>query len=161
MHYIIDGYNVINLSNKFSASTLEGRRQKLIEFIQFDRPHISLKNLVTVVFDYKSKKPYESLGHNKSHIGNIEIIFSGGVLSADDIIAEIVDESSNPYEITVVTNDKGLRRRTSSVGAKHETVESFLTKGFKRKDAKIAKEYFDSEEREVINEEFKKLWLKK
>ncbi|MDR2437104.1 MAG: NYN domain-containing protein [Endomicrobium sp.] len=161
MHYIIDGYNVINLSDKFSASTLEGRRQKFIEFIQLDRPHNSLKNLVAVVFDYKSKNPYESRGYDKSYIGNIEIIFSGGVLSADDIIAGIVNESPNPYEITVVTNDKGLRRRTSSVGAKHETVEAFLTKGFKRKNAKIAKEYFDSEEGEFINEEFKKLWLKK
>jgi hypothetical protein len=46
---------------------------------------------------------YESYGYNKSHVTEIEIIFSDGVLSADDIIAELVDESKNPYEITVVT----------------------------------------------------------
>jgi predicted RNA-binding protein with PIN domain len=160
MRYIIDGYNVINSSDKFSASTLECRREKLIEFIQLNRPHGSLKNLIVVVFDYKSKNPYESRGYDKSHIGNIEIIFSGGVLSADDIIAEIVDESQNPYEITVVTNDKGLRRRTSSRGAKHETVESFLAKRFKQKNAKRTEECFDTEEVKFIDEELKKLWLK-
>jgi predicted RNA-binding protein with PIN domain len=161
MHYIIDGYNVINFSDELCASTLEGRRKKLLEFIRLNTPHGSPKNSVTVVFDYKSKNPYEARGYDKSHIRNIEIIFSSGILSADDIIAEIVDNSQNPYEITVVTNDKGLRRRTSLTGAKHEIVESFLAKGFKQKNAKRAKEYFDNEERECINEEFKKLWLKK
>jgi predicted RNA-binding protein with PIN domain len=125
MHYIIDGYNVINSSDRFSASSLEERRNKLIEFIQSGRPHGSLRNSATVVFDCKLKNPYESRGYNKSHVGDIEIIFSDGILSADDIIAELVDESKNPYEIMVVTNDKGLRRRSSSSGAKHENVEIF------------------------------------
>jgi predicted RNA-binding protein with PIN domain len=161
MHYIIDGYNVINSSGKFSSSTLEGRREELIKFIQLNRPHGSLKNLATVVFDYKSKNPCESRECDKFHIGNIEIIFSGGVLSADDIITEIVDESQNPYEITVVTNDKGLRRRTSSTGAKHETVKSFLAKGLNQKNIERAEEYFDSKEVDSIDDELKKLWLKK
>lgn len=161
MRYIIDGYNVINSSDKFSASSLKERRKRLIEFIQSHRPHGSFRNSVTVVFDSKSKNPYESYGYNKSHVSEIEIIFSDGILSADDIIAELVDESKNPYEITVVTNDKGLRRKTSSSGAKHETVEAFLVKGFKTKNIKRAKEYFDNGEKDIINEELKNLWLKK
>jgi predicted RNA-binding protein with PIN domain len=161
MHYIIDGYNVINSSDRFSASSLEERKNKLIEFIQSGRPHGSLRNSATVVFDCKVKNPYESCGYNKSHVGDIEIIFSDGVLSADDIIAELVDESKNPYEIMVVTNDKGLRRRTSSGGSKHESVEIFLAKGFKQKNIKRAKEHFDNKEKDTINEEFIKLWLKK
>jgi predicted RNA-binding protein with PIN domain len=161
MRYIIDGYNVINSSDKFSASSLKERRKRLIEFIQSHRPHGSFRNSVTVVFDSKSKNPYESYGYNKSHVSEIEIIFSDGILSADDIIAELVDESKNPYEITVVTNDKGLRRKTSSSGAKHETVEAFLVKGFKTKNTKRAKEYFDNGEKDIINGELKNLWLKK
>ncbi|MDR1695045.1 MAG: NYN domain-containing protein [Endomicrobium sp.] len=161
VHFIIDGYNVINSSDMFSASTLEGRRNKLIEFISRRRPHGSLRNSVTVVFDCKSKNPYESDGYNKSHIGSIEIIFSDGVVLADDIIAELVDNAKNPYEITVVTNDKGIRRRTAPAGAKHESVESFLSKGFKQKNAAAAQEAASGGAETEINEEFEKLWLKK
>ncbi|AKL98103.1 NYN domain-containing protein [Endomicrobium proavitum] len=161
MRYIVDGYNVINASDIFKASTLEGRRDKLFEFINQNRPHGSFKNSITVVFDNKSKNPYDFCGHNKSHLGNIEIIFSDGVDLADDIIAQIVDESSNPYEITVVTNDKGIRRRTAPAGAKHESVESFLAKGFKQKNIKRASEVLSGDVKEEINEEFEKLWIKK
>ncbi|MCL1971980.1 MAG: NYN domain-containing protein [Endomicrobia bacterium] len=161
MHYIIDGYNVINCSDKFAASTLEGRRNKFIDFISQNRPHGSLRNSITVVFDCKSKNPYESNGYNRSHIGNIEIIFSDGIISADDIIAEIVDNAENPYEITVVTNDKGIRRRTAPSGAKHEAVESFLDKGSKQKNINRSREALSGDIKEEINEEFERLWLKK
>lgn len=161
MRYIVDGYNVINCSDMFSASTLEGRRNKLIEFISQRRPHGSLRNSVTVVFDCNSKNPYESHGYNRSHIGDIEIIFSDGVVSADDIIAEIVDTARNPYEITVITNDKGIRRRTAPSGAKHESAENFISKGAKQKNIKRADESLNSDIKEEINEEFEKLWLKK
>jgi predicted RNA-binding protein with PIN domain len=163
MHYIIDGYNVINSSDMFSASTLEGRRDELIEFVRFNRPHGngSPKNFATVVFDFKSKNPYESRGYTKSQDGDVEIIFSNGVLSADDIIAELVDKSQNQYGITVVTNDKGLLRRISSGGAKHESVEVFLLRGSKVKNVKRTEKHFDERTKEVITEEFIKLWLKK
>ena len=161
MHYIIDGYNVINCSDKFTASTLEGRRNKLIDFISQNRPHGSLRNRITIVFDCKSKNPYESGGYNKSHAGSIEIIFSDGVDLADDIIAEMADNAKNPYEITVVTNDKGIRRRTAPSGAKHESVESFLAKGLKQKNIERAQEVLSVNIKEEINEEFERLWLKK
>ena len=163
MHYIVDGYNVINASDMFSASTLEGRRNKLIDFISQNRPHGSLRNSVTVVFDHKSKNPYESHGYNRHHIGNIEVVFSdgGGGVSADDIIAEIVDNSKNPYEITVVTNDKGIRRRTAPGGAKHESAESFIAKGLKSKNIKKGAETLSCGVKEDINEEFEKIWLQK
>jgi len=161
LHYIIDGYNVINCSDMFTASTLEGRRNKLIDFILQNRPHGSLRNRVTVVFDCNSKNPYESNGYNRSHFGEIEIIFSDGIISADDIIAEIADNAANPYEITVVTNDKGIRRRTAPSGAKHETVEKFLAKGSKPKNINRAQETLSGDIKEEINEEFERLWLKK
>lgn len=161
MHYIVDGYNVINSCDLFNAGTLEGRRSKLIEFISQNRPHGSANNTVTVVFDCKSKNPYESNGYNKSHIGDIEIIFSDGVALADDIIAELADNSGNPYEITVITNDKGIRRRTAPSGAKHESVESFLNKGFKQKNIKRAAEFLSGDTKQEINEEFESIWLNK
>jgi hypothetical protein len=145
----------------FTASTLEGRRNKLIGFINDKRPHGSARNSVTVVFDCKSKNPYESNGYNTSHVHGIEITFSDGVVLADDIIADMVDTAKNPYDITVVTNDKGIRRRTAPSGAKHESVESFLAKGAKQKNTDRAREIMESDIKEDINEEFEQLWLKK
>jgi predicted RNA-binding protein with PIN domain len=146
----------------FIASSLEGRRNKLIDFISLRRPHGSLRNSATIVFDCKSKNPYESNGYNRSHIGDIEIIFSDGVALADDIIAEIADNAQNPSEIIVVTNDKGIRRRIAPSGAKYESVEVFIAKGYKQKNAIRAKDYenLPSDEKETINEEFEKIWLK-
>ncbi|MCA6070138.1 MAG: NYN domain-containing protein [Endomicrobium sp.] len=162
MRYIIDGYNVINSSDMFLSPTLEGKRNKLLEFIQFNSPHGGLKNSVTIVFDYKSKNPYESNDYNnKYRMGDIEIVFSGGIISADDIIVKIVDESQNPYEITIITNDKGIRRRISPSGAKYEAVEVFLSKEFKQKNIKRVWEHCDKSETEQINEELVELWLKK
>jgi len=163
VHYIIDGYNVINSDDMFIASTLEGRRNKLIDFVSSRRPHGSLNNSATIVFDCKSKNPYESNGYNKSHIGDIEIIFSDGIVLADDIIAEIVDGAQNPSEITVITNDKGIRRRIALSGARCESVESFIAKGYKQKNVKRAQNYenLPSDDKEIINEEFEKIWLEK
>ncbi|MDR1942325.1 MAG: NYN domain-containing protein [Endomicrobium sp.] len=162
MKYIIDGYNVINSSDIFIASTLEGRRNKLIDFIAQNRPHGSLKNSATIVFDCKSKNPYESNGYNVFHVGAIEVIFSDGIVLADDIIAEIVDNSQSAYNITVVTNDKGIRRRIAPSGAKYESVETFIAKGYKEKNAKRARDYenLPTDEKECINEEFERIWLK-
>lgn len=161
MHYILDGYNIINSSDLFIAKTLEGRRNKLIDFIISGRPHGSHRNSVTIVFDCKSKNPYDSSGYNKSHIGEIEIIFSDGVDLADDIIADIVDNSENAYDITVITNDKGIRRRIAPSGAKYESTESFIAKGFKKKNIKRSREVLARDIREEINKEFEDLWVKK
>ncbi|MCA6073121.1 MAG: hypothetical protein LE178_06320, partial [Endomicrobium sp.] len=49
--------------------------------------------------------------------------------------------SQNPYEITIITNDKGIRRRIRPSGAKYEAVEVFLSREFKQKNIKRAWEH--------------------
>jgi predicted RNA-binding protein with PIN domain len=159
MRYIVDGYNVINASDLFISSTLEGRRDKLFDFIRNNRPHGSVNNSITVVFDCRTKNPYESNGYNTSHLGEIEVIFSDGTIIADDIIAQKCDEAENPSEIIVITNDKGIHRRIALSGAKHESVESFIAKGNKKKNSQRAKKIVSDDIRKEINEELKKLWL--
>lgn len=161
MHYIVDGYNVINANDMFSARTLEQRRNKLFDFIINNRPHGSLNNTITVVFDNKTNNPSDGYGYNTSHIGEVEVIFSDGISLADDIIAGIVDCSKNPYEIIVITNDKGIRRRIAPSGAKYESVKDFLNKGFKKKNINKSNKKISIDEKEEIDEELKNLWLKK
>jgi predicted RNA-binding protein with PIN domain len=159
MRYIVDGYNVINSNEMFSADTLEGRRNKLFGFINSNKPQGSDNNSVTIVFDCKVKDSYETNSYSKTYLGEIEIIFSDGYASADDIIVKICDSVKNPLEIMVVTNDRGIHRRIALSGAKHTGVESFLEKGQKNKNiVRPIKKVSDNSMKE-INEELKKLWL--
>ncbi|MDR3244429.1 MAG: NYN domain-containing protein [Elusimicrobiota bacterium] len=160
MLYIIDGYNVINASSIFFANTLEGRRNKLFDFINSHRPHGSVNNDIIVVFDCNSKNPYESDGYNRENRGEIEVIFSDGKTIADDIIVQIADDASNPYEIIIVTNDKGIWHRTAPSGAKHEKSEDFIARGLKKGRQTENIEVCNDIKIE-INKELKNLWLSK
>ncbi|MDR3111910.1 MAG: NYN domain-containing protein [Elusimicrobiota bacterium] len=163
MNYIIDGYNVINSSDLFSANSLEARRNNLIGFVNSKNICGNSKNFVSIVFDNKTNGIGFS-GYDRSFVGSVEVLFSGGMMSADDIIVEIVDLAQNPYEITVVTNDKGIKRRIATSGAKTENVEKFLSRTNKDRNFKkdcIKKLNDDCLAIAEINEELKELWLKK
>ena len=124
MEYLIDGYNVIKFSEMFSARTLELQRDKLIDFILKYNPQGN--NKVTIVFDCRSSNPYEADGYTTTTIKGIKTIFSEGQKSADDVIVEYVEKAQKPYNITVVTNDKGIFRRIGGKGAKKMAVAEFI-----------------------------------
>lgn len=124
MEYLIDGYNVIKYSEMFFARTLELQRDKLIDFILKYSPQGN--NKVTIVFDCKSPNPYEPDGYTTTTIKGIKTIFSEGQKSADDVIVDYVENSRKPYNITVVTNDKGIFRRIGGKGAKKMAVAEFI-----------------------------------
>ncbi|MDR3049584.1 MAG: NYN domain-containing protein [Elusimicrobiota bacterium] len=160
MRYIVDGYNVINASDIFVDKTLEGRRNKLFDFILNNSSIGGSKNKITIVFDCKTKNPYESAGYGKETRGNIEVIFSDGKTIADDIIVQIVDESQKPYEITIITSDKGIWHRTAPSGAKHIKSEDFIAK-HKIRATKIEESDSSRYLANKINKEFENLWLSK
>ncbi len=124
MEYLVDGYNVIKFSEMFSARTLELQRDKLIDFILKYNPQGN--NKVTIVFDCRSSNPYEADGYTTTTIKGIKTIFSEGQKSADDVIVEYVEKAQKPYNITVVTNDKGIFRRIGGKGAKKMAVAEFI-----------------------------------
>lgn len=47
----------------------------------------------------------------------IELMFSGRGVSADDVIARMVEEHPDPASLTVVTSDAELARRVRAAGA--------------------------------------------
>ncbi|MBR3655478.1 MAG: NYN domain-containing protein [Elusimicrobia bacterium] len=124
MEFLVDGYNVIKFSEMFSARTLELQRDKLIDFILKYNPQGN--NKVTIVFDCRSSNPYEADGYTTTTIKGIKTIFSEGQKSADDVIVEYVEKAQKPYNITVVTNDKGIFRRIGGKGAKKMAVAEFI-----------------------------------
>lgn len=54
------------------------------------------------------------------------MLFAGGGASADDAIARIVDESSHPRRLTVVSNDRAVQRAARRRGARVLRADDFL-----------------------------------
>lgn len=160
MEYLIDGYNVIKYSEIFSARSLELQRDKLIDFILKYNPQGN--NKITIVFDCRSSNPYETDGYTTTTtIKGIKTIFSEGQKSADDVIVDYVEKSQKPYNITVVTNDKGIFRRIGGKGAKKMSVSEFIYNRAKEqtKTNNIVK-IKQKDDFSAISRELSDLWLK-
>lgn len=161
VHYILDGYNIINRLSVFATGTLQARRQALVDFIEHRRPQGSSNNSVTIVFDGRA----DVGGFECS--GTAEVFFTSDE-SADEEIKRLVEDHPNRKNITVVTDDKGIRYYVRSLGAKVLGVEEFMPKvpgtrpasreqSARRKDAKNISLTLEHK----INTELGDLWLKK
>lgn len=159
MEYLVDGYNVIKFSEMFSARDLETSRNKLVDFILKYNPQG--KNPITIVFDCKSSNPYETDGYTITTIKGIKTIFSEGQKSADDVIVDYVEKAKKPYNITVVTNDKGIYRRIGGKGVKKMTVSEFIYNRAKKQT--VTSNVIRIKEQDnycAISKELSDLWLK-
>jgi predicted RNA-binding protein with PIN domain len=90
-----------------------------------------------------------------------EIIYSEEE-SADERIKRIVEESGNPRNLVVVSDDREIRFFVRSKGARVLKVEDFVNPRRLRIVSKEepAKPELSSEEVSFLNEELKGLWLK-
>ncbi len=158
MEYLVDGYNVIKFSDMFSAGSLETSRNKLIDFILKYNPQG--KNSITIVFDCKSSNPFEFNGYTTTTIKGIKTIFSEGQKSADDVIVDYVEKSQKPYNITVVTNDKGIFRRIGGKGAKKMSVSEFIYNRAKETRTNNIIKIKQKDDFSAISKELSDLWLK-
>ena len=122
MHYIIDAYNLLFfLTDKINP--IEQTRQDLIDSLTSDLENLKIK--ATLVFDsgttHQTHFPHI---HTQS---SVEIIFSPHGICADNYILEILDQSKNTKDITVVTSDHELQKKCKYRLAKTQTIESFLS----------------------------------
>lgn len=147
-------------------SSLEEQRNRLIEFLRTARPQGSLKNKVTVVFDGQPGV----VGRPEFSVSGPEILFSKGP-SADEMIHQIVAQSSNSKNMVVVTNDRRIQYAVRALGAKVNGVQEFLdkAKGIKSRVSRPASETSRprKESKTIsytsahkITEELKKIWIK-
>lgn len=158
LHYILDGYNVIKRSLKFSRKELQCGRAALSKFITSLRPHGSLRNQVTIVFDGK-----ENIGlDGPVQAAPLRVIFAK-TRSADEEIKALVKDAKNPACVVVVTDDRELKFSVRAMGCRVMAVEEFLSKPKAERVAGQEKEA----EKDIsytaachINEELSKLWLK-
>ena len=153
LQYLIDGYNVLKQMPELTGKSLRSGRDGLVRFIRTKKPQG--KNEVTVVFDGKS-----DIHNPQEAITDIKIIFTQKV-SADEKIRQMVEKSSQPNQIVVVTDDKEIRYSVRPLGAKVISVREFIGKVTKGKGKySIEKTLLSSEEESKITKELEKIWLK-
>ncbi len=156
LHYIIDGYNIIN-HPQFTCTlkTSSDVRLSLLALIRAERLTGSSQNKVSLVFDGYPAHPLPDYNDT-----DINIIFSRKI-SADEKIKMLVEESGNRKNIAVVSDDKDIKFFVKSLGARSVGVEEFINR---KKTQNLKKDLLKHEltysQTEQINRELKALWLK-
>jgi predicted RNA-binding protein with PIN domain len=120
MHYWIDGYNLLFRFSKASGS-FEDKRRSLIFSINEQIKTLSLT--ATLVFD--ASDPLQPLDR-RTHYDSLEIIYTPFQKSADDVILEAVEISSQPSNLCVVSSDKPLCAKARALGASTLSLSEFL-----------------------------------
>lgn len=153
LHYILDGYNIIN-QVQFVSRRLKDGRERLIRFIEAFRPQGSRKNKVTVVFDGK-KDVFSPLIRSE-----IKVVFTRNE-SADEWIKRFVEKTAQPKQCLVVSDDKEIKFFVRALGAKVISVNEFVDKVRKKiQPAKTEEAPLSSEKAREITKELERIWLK-
>lgn len=156
LHFIIDGYNLIKQAPHLNKASLEDSRKALISLLSLYQPQGSRRNRVTVVYDGRQGS-FSAPGYSSS----VGIIFTQGE-SADDKIKRMVEKSENPRNVAVVTNDREIQCFARQRRAQVITVEDFLAKcDCPKSKGKSEDKIVGPLEAAEINEEMKKIWLRK
>ncbi|MGE5280254.1 MAG: NYN domain-containing protein [Deltaproteobacteria bacterium] len=158
LHYIVDGYNAIGRFPAFEGKTLRESRRRLCAFLEGRRPHGSVRNKLTVVFDGSARvaageEPWP-----------FEVVYSVGE-KADDVILARVRAARQPKNCVVVTDDKALAFIVRKYGAAAVSVAYFLGAAAAARQARpqetAQRLYPDVAARERITREMARIWLKK
>lgn len=157
LHYILDGYNIINKISYLKNKKLGEARTALIEFIGIYRPHGSPRNQITLVFDGSNEVSYEF-----KCVHDVQVVFTKNE-SADDFIKTYVDNCKSVSSICIVTDDKDIRLYCRSSGTTLMDVSDFMKKGLKtkrKKSAGVTDFKISPGDSIKITEELKSVWLK-
>jgi Predicted RNA-binding protein containing a PIN domain len=131
MHYYIDGYNLLFRILR-AGDDLRTQREQITTDIEVKTAALDVD--ATLVFD----SHYQEDDSTRSHLRNLEIVFSALGETADEYILQEIKESQNPSHHTVVTSDKKLAHLCRLRLAKTESVEEFLSSINKRYKNKLS-----------------------
>ena len=152
-HYIIDGYNALFKLRPLLKKHYQ-TREGFIQYIKVSQPFGSIKNKVSVVFDGKAGVVSEI---KPSHTF-LNVFFSKNE-SADEMIVRIAKKERNPRNTFVVTDDREVQEKVTSLGCSTLSIHEFF-KNLTKKKEKTDKDKPDprSKEGKKITEELKKIW---
>ena len=159
LQYIIYAYNIIN-HPQFRPRVRKSPniQSSLADFIRLDKLSGSRKNRVILVFD-----GYPPYGEKMPEDEALVCVFSR-MIEADEIIKKLVEESGQPRNIIVVSDDKGVQSAVRLLNGRISGVEEFIcgkkslrsldSRRQEREESKIS-----YSEMQAINAELKKKWL--
>ena len=170
MHWLIDGYNLIRQVDFLQTEEHKGLaagREALLKFLaEFSRRWIKGKSRITVVFDGPKVAPIPARfkekpdGYPSSFLPDpvgIKTVFSRGT-TADQVIEELIMESSNPADITVVSADGEVKR----FAKRHRCVTldpaGFIEKAFSPDKTQKTKYSLHPDRQRQIEAELRKMW---
>lgn len=137
---------------------LEAGRQALLDKIEKRGLRGSPRNTVTIVFDGQMG------GDDSRHSSGIRIVFTSDE-SADDWIKRTVEESENPKNMVVVTDDREIRYFVRALGAGLIGTREFLQRkgSDSRKPLKNSKaeKHISYAAEDKITADMAKIWLKR
>lgn len=120
MTYLIDGYNLLFFFFE-SKRSFAVQRQTLILYLQ--KKFAALSWSGQLIFDGAHRRDEES---GRSYKSPLEIVYTPKEQNADSFIVEILTRASNPKQVVVVTNDKGLTRHARSIHSPVLTNQAFI-----------------------------------
>jgi len=173
MHWLIDGYNLIRQVDFLQAEEHKGLaagREALLKFLaEFSRRWVKGKSRITVVFDgpkiepvparYRAKTDGYSPSFPPDPAG-IKTIFSRGT-TADQVIEELITESSNRADITVVSADGEVKRFARRHRCSTLDPAEFLEKAFSPDKSQKTKYSLPPDRQRQIESELRKYWLER
>ena len=180
LHYLLDGYNIINQVPLWAKGGLQDGRQALLNWITMSHPHGSSRNAVTVVFDGSTEHFGRSIanmsgpdcsGNRGGGTGSAgaRVVFTQGE-SADDYIKRVVETAAQKKKYVVVSDDKGIKLYVRALGAAVLSVREFASGLFKgparssrtagRTSSGEKSKYVSLAQAQKINQELEKIWLK-
>jgi len=123
-HYIIDGYNLMHLSEglvRMANRNLESGRDELVSRVAQWAGTIDDK--VTIIFDGQGRSTGPS--DDPEGVPGIDIIFSSKNKTADDIIERAVYQAPRKEAVIVVSADRGITQLCLGMGALLMNPENF------------------------------------
>ena len=117
---IIDGYNVLHASRWLSSSWKGVDRRRFCMLLAQLAKHRG--DNITVVFDALPSDPGSAFPASAT----LEVIYSGHNRTADDVIIQMVNSSSGPRDLTVVSSDRQIRSAAKRRGCKLVRAGEFI-----------------------------------
>lgn len=156
--YLIDGYNLIHalglLRGRAGPGELERARKGLLGLLHgtFGDASPSL----TVVFD-ASRAPRRAQPEQR-HLG-IHVRFAPRGQTADDVIECLLEESSDPAHLTVISSDHRLQEAARRRGARALACTAFMDSLLDRRNEERRRRSERADDRPAPSEEETRRWL--
>ena len=123
MPFLIDGHNLIGQMRDLSLSDPNDEDKLIARLKQFAE---RADKRVTVVFDPNPNDTTPRIGHGRTRMGNLTVIYTPAGNKADDVIRNLVGDVKDKQGLIVVTSDAAVANFTRMTGVRVESAADFI-----------------------------------